>query len=286
MNVVFQGETGAFSESAVRALYPESVAVPRVSMEAVFEAVTCGEVERGVVPIENSLFGSVHVNYDLLLENNVQIVGEVQVRIRHHLLALSGTRPSDIKSVYSHPQALGQCQHYLRSTLPQAEAVPTYDTAGAAQMVASQALRNSAAIASRRAAEQYGLQVVAASIESHHENYTRFLALAAEDAPRSAPMGAAPFKTSVAFALRSNVPGALFKSLATFALRDLDLFKVESRPLVGSPGQYLFYLDVEGSADDEPVGRALAHLGELTALLKVLGSYPQGSTWDEVHQIA
>ena len=283
MNVAFQGETGAYSEAAVRALYPESVAVPKVSMEAVFEAVTCGEVERGVVPIENSLFGSVHVNYDLLLENNVRIVSEVQVRIRHHLLALPGTRPAKVRSVYSHPQALGQCQDYLRSKLPRAEVVPTYDTAGAAKMVASQSLQDSAAIASRRAAEQYGLQVVAASIESHHENYTRFLALAADGAPRPVPARSVPYKTSVAFALRSNVPGALFKSLATFALRDLDLFKVESRPLVGSPGQYLFYLDVEGSAADEAVGRALAHLGELTALLKVLGSYPLGSTWDEAH---
>ncbi len=282
MQVAFQGETGAFSEAAVRALYRESVAVPKVSMEAVFDAVTSGEVERGVVPIENSLFGSVHVNYDLLLESDVRIVDEVQVRIRHHLMALPGTQLSEIKSVYSHPQALGQCQDYLRSMLPVAEVVPTYDTAGAAQMVASQELRSVAAIASKRAAEQYGLHVIAASIESHHENFTRFLALAAGGEPAPPRAGAVPFKTSVAFALQSNVPGALFKSLATFALRDLDLFKVESRPLVGSPGQYLFYLDVEGSATDEPVERALAHLGELTALLKVLGSYPQGSAWDEV----
>ncbi len=281
MKVAFQGETGAFSEAAVRALYRESVAVPKVSMEAVFDAVSGGEVERGVVPIENSLFGSVHVNYDLLLDSDVRIVDEVQVRIRHHLMALPGTPLSEIKSVFSHPQALGQCQDYLRSMLPLAKVIPTYDTAGAAQMVASQELANGAAIASRRAAEQYGLQVIAASIESHHENFTRFLALAAEGAPASAKARAMPFKTSVAFALQSNVPGALFKSLATFALRDLDLFKVESRPLIGSPGQYLFYLDVNGSAADERVERALAHLGELTSLLKVLGSYPQGSAWDE-----
>ncbi len=281
MKVAFQGETGAFSEAAVQALYPKALTVPKVSMEAVFAAVTSGEADCGVVPIENSLFGSVHVNYDLLMASDVRIVDEVKVRIRHHLLALPQTRLSNINSVHSHPQALGQCQDFLRKMLPHAHVVPAYDTAGAAKMVAGRGLRAEAAIASRRAAEEYGLEVVAASIESHHQNFTRFLALASAAGPARAVARAAPLKTSLAFALQSNVPGALFKSLATFALRDLNLFKIESRPLIGSPGEYLFYLDIEGSAEDEGVERALAHLSELTALLKVLGSYPQGKSWDE-----
>ncbi len=276
MKVAFQGEIGAFSEEAVWALYGEVEAVPLPSMEAVFEAVETGRVERGVVPIENSLFGSVHVNYDLLRAHPVQIVGELMLRIRHHLMAVPGATLDDIRRVHSHPQALGQCQTFLRERLPHAEALPTYDTAGAAKMIAEKAQKDLAAIAAERAAVEYGLAVLAADIESHQQNYTRFLALT-----RGAAVPAdtdVALKTSIVFALRKNVPGALFKSLAVFALRDLDLFKVESRPLVGSPGNYLFYLDFEGSIADVPVQRALDHLGEITAQLKVLGSYPQGKT--------
>ena len=276
MNVAFQGEIGAFSEEAVWALYGEVEAVPLPSMEAVFEAVASGRVERGVVPIENSLFGSVHVNYDLLRAHHVHIVAELKLRVRHHLMAAPGTTLDDIRRVHSHPQALGQCQTYLRQRLPQAEAMPAYDTAGAAKMVAEEGQKDLAAIAAERAAVEYGLVVLATDIESHHQNYTRFLALARDG---GVPVDAEGLlKTSIVFALRENVPGALFKSLAVFALRDLDLFKVESRPLVGSPGNYLFYLDFEGSIADEPVQRALDHLGEITAQLKVLGSYPQGET--------
>ena len=276
MRVAFQGEIGAFSEEAVWALYGEAEVVPSPSMEAVFEAVEAGRVERGVVPIENSLFGSVHVNYDLLRAYAVQIVGELKLRIRHHLMAVPGTTLDDIRRVHSHPQALGQCQTFLRQRLPHAKALPTYDTAGAAKMIAEKGQNDLAAIAAERAAVEYGLAVLAADIESHHQNYTRFLALTRGTAvPTDAET---PLKTSIVFALRKNVPGALFKSLAVFALRDLDLFKVESRPLVGSPGNYLFYLDFEGALTDEPVQRALDHLSEITAQLKVLGSYPQGKT--------
>ncbi len=281
MTVAFQGETGAYSESAVRALYPGVRLLPQVSMEDVFAAVVGGRADRGIIPIENSLFGSVHVNYDLLLASEVRVVAEVHVRIRHHLLAVRGAGLSSITSVYSHPQALGQCQTYLRRRLPHAEAVPTYDTAGAARMVAWKGKQHYAAIASRHAASEYGLELLAEDIESHHQNYTRFLALAPSGSARPGALQARPHKISIAFALQTNVPGALFKSLATFVLRDLDLLKIESRPLVGSPGEYLFYLDIEGSLQDVPVARALEHLEELTALLKVLGSYPIGGTWDE-----
>ena len=281
MTVAFQGETGAFSEEAVGALFPEAEAVPLPSFEDVFEAVAEGSVDRAAIPIENSLFGSVHLNYDLLRAHDLVITGELRLRIRHHLMAPPGVALADVRQVYSHPQALGQCQVFLKEKLPQAEAVPAYDTAGAAKQIAQAGRPDAAAIASERAAAEYGLDVLAAGIESNHQNYTRFLALARPEDVTSLPdpgrtSDVGPFKTSLVYAMRQNVPGALFKSLAVFALRDLDLFKIESRPLVGHPGQYLFYLDVEGSTADEPVQRALDHLGEIAADLKVLGSYQHG----------
>lgn len=261
-------------------LYPTAQPVPTASFDAVFEALVHARVDRAVVPIENSLFGSVHANYDLLRAHPVRIVGELQLRIRHHLMAVAGTSLDGVRRVYSHPQALGQCQTFLRERLPHAAPVPAYDTAGAAKMVAAEGKPDAAAIAGERAAEEYGLTVLAAGIESNHQNYTRFLVLVPEATGEAegtqAEAAEAPFKTSVVFSFRQNVPGALFKSLAVFALRDLDLFKIESRPLVGQPGQYLFYLDFAGALADTPVQRALDHLAELTASLKVLGSYRSG----------
>ena len=276
MRIAFQGEIGAFSEEAAKTLFPEAEVVPTASFEEVFTAVAEEAVDRAVVPIENSLFGSVHVNYDLLRAHDVRITGELKLRIRHHLMALPGTTLDAVARVYSHPQGLGQCQAYLQAHLAHAEAVPVYDTAGAAKMVAERQEQDAAAIASRQAATEYGLEVLASGIESNHQNYTRFLVLTREAEADPPPDGAAPVKTSIVYAMRRNVPGALFKSLAVFALRDLDLFKIESRPLVGSPGNYLFYLDLQGSLATEEVRRALDHLGELTSYLKVLGSYPLG----------
>ena len=281
MKVAFQGETGAFSEVAARVLYPGAILVSCPSMEAVFEHVTDGTVEHGVVPIENSLFGSVHINYDLLRSYEVKIIGELMLRVRHYLLAARNTRISSIGQVLSHPQALGQCQRYLKRHLPHARIVPVYDTAGAAKLVAQDANPGTAAIAPRHAAEEYGLEILAESIESHTQNFTRFLALALPSAAPAPKMTSLPYKTSVAFDLRSNVPGALFKSLAVFALRELDLYKIESRPLVGSPGKYLFYLDVAGSLSNPLVQRALEHLQEITGELHILGSYPVGEVWDD-----
>ncbi len=275
MKIAFQGEIGAFSEEAARALFPEAEPTPCPSFEAVFDAVASGAAARGVIPIENSLFGSVHVNYDLLRARDLRITAEHHLRVRHCLMALPGVTLADVRTVYSHPQALGQCAAFLRERLPHAEAVPAYDTAGAAKMVAAEDRRDAAAIAGAQAAAEYGLEVLAESIESNHQNFTRFLALARQaDAPVPASDGA-PLKTSIVYAQRENVPGCLFKSLAVFALRDIDLFKIESRPLVGSPGQYLFYLDLAGSVADAPVRRALDHLGEIAAFVKVLGSYPR-----------
>jgi prephenate dehydratase len=281
MKVAFQGEVGAFSEEACSYLYPDAEVQPHSSFEAVFDAVHEGSVDRGVVPIENSLHGSVHSNYDLLEEHELRIVGEVNLRIRHNLLALPGVCLEEIRVVESHPQALGQCRRFLRETLPQARIVPSYDTAGAARAVSSCGDRSVAAVASRRAGEEYGLALLAEGIESNHQNYTRFLALARDpEAGESADTRGDDFKTSIVYAMRDNVPGALFKSLAVFALREIDLFKIESRPLVGSPGQYLFYLDVAGRASDDKVRRAIGHLEEIAAYVKLLGSYERGEVVD------
>jgi prephenate dehydratase len=279
MRVAFQGETGAFSEDAVRALFPTSEPIPFLSFDAVFEAVASGEVDRGVIPIENSLFGSVHANYDLLQSNDLWITDEISVRIRHHLMGLPGTRLEDIRKVYSHPQALGQCSKFLRERLSHVEAIPAYDTAGSAKMIASRGERDAGAIASLQAAREYGLEILAHNIENNQHNYTRFLALARkEEGEPSVPEG--PAKTSIVYAMRENVPGALFKSLAVFALRDLDLYKIESRPLIGSPGNYLFYLDLQGSIGSDVVQRAIEHLREIAAFVRVLGSYPIGRMLD------
>jgi prephenate dehydratase len=281
MNVAFQGEIGAFSEEAALALYPGAPLLPMASFEAVFEAVEDGRAQVAVVPIENSLHGSVHTNYDLLREHRVRIIGEVQLRIRHHLMAMPGTTIEGIERVHSHPQALGQCREFLRSRLPGAEAVPSYDTAGAAKRLVGGPSGRDAAIASERAALEYGLEVLARGIESDQGNFTRFLAIAPMPEATAAVTESGPgevMKTSVLYAPKENLPGALFKSLAVFALRDIDLFKIESRPLIGSPGQYIFYLDLAGSRSDEAVLHALAHLEEIAAFVKVLGSYPRGRT--------
>lgn len=279
MKIAFQGELGAFSEEAARAVFEQPDLQPQATFEDVFEAVTGRSVDRAVIPIENSVFGSVRLNYDLLrTTHDVQITRELQLRIRHHLLGMAGATMDAIEVVRSHPQALGQCRQFLRQRLPSARTDAVYDTAGAAREVADQGQSHVAAIASRAAADQYGLQVLQSEVEDDPENYTRFLVIARSPDGGPPAVVEEPMKTSVVFRLQENVPGALFKSLAVFALRELDLFKIESRPHVGQPGQYLFYLDVEGSAADEPVERALGHLDEITTELRVLGSYPQGET--------
>lgn len=272
LTVAYQGEPGAYSEQAVRRLFPGSVATGKPAFEDVFEALATGAVNRAVVPVENTLFGSVHIVYDLLRAHAVRIVAETELRIRHCLLALPGATLEALREVRSHPQALGQCAAFLRGHLPHAQAVPAHDTAGAARIVRDEGRREVAAIAAHHAAAVYGLDVLAEGIETNEQNFTRFLALARpEDAPAEAADG--PAKTSVVFSLKRNVPGALFKSLAVFALRDIDLYKIESRPLVGHPGHYLFYLDVAGHEHDPELSRALGHLGEITEEVRVLGSY-------------
>jgi prephenate dehydratase len=281
MKAAYQGETGAFSETALQALYPDAERVPCLSFENVFEAVETGRVDRGIIPIENSLHGSVHQNYDLLREHRLRIDAEVQVRIRHCLLTNSGGKLAGIKRVFSHPQALGQCRSYLKMNLPEAEIIPAYDTAGAAKMVSESGSTEHAAVASSSAGLEYGLISLANGIESNHQNYTRFLSLGRSDDPGLGLHGhsvSEARKTSILYAQKENIPGGLFKSLAVFALRDIDLFKIESRPLVGSPGKYLFYLDFSGSPSDDFVRLALKHLEEVAAQVTILGSYPVGIT--------
>ena len=267
--VAFQGERGAYSEIAARSFFGKQIRlVPCLSFDLVFKIVEKGSARFGVIPVENSLAGSIHQNYDLLLKHNLQIIGEQNVRIVHNLIVNPGVRPRAIRRILSHPQALMQCQK-LTSRMKGAEIVPTYDTAGSVKRIKEEALLEGAAIASELAAEIYGMEIVKRQIQDNSENYTRFLVLSKRtQIPRAAD------KTSIVFSIK-NMPGALFRSLSVFALRDIDLYKIESRPLAGKPWEYLFYIDFIGATHEETVKRALDHLGEYAAMLRVLGSYPR-----------
>ncbi len=267
--MAFQGERGAFSEEAAIVHFGADVSpIPCRSFSEVFTAVSTGGADFGVVPIENSLTGSVYSNYDLLMEHALHIVGETEVRIRHCLLCLPGVGLEKVRRVLSHPQALSQCERSLRALLPWAELVPMYDTAGSAKVLKEKGLKDAAAVAGRRAAEIYGLVVVKEGIEDSAENYTRFLILSPKPA---CPEGAA--KTSVVFAVE-NVPGALYRCLEPFATRGIDLANIESRPLRGRRWEYIFYLDFVGNLQEKPVREALEELRKRTEFLRVLGCYP------------
>lgn len=273
MKVAFQGEPGAYSEQAVFDYYGEVETVPCESFDAIFNSVASGESDVALAPIENSLAGSIHQNYDLLLQHDLQIVGEYLLRVRHCLIALPGVEKKDIKKAISHPQALGQCAAYLRNLNIKPETV--YDTAGSVKMLKESKARDTAAIASKRAAEIYEMQILEEGIEDNAENYTRFLAVGREPVvPEDDPHAGGGAKTSIVFTLK-NQPGSLFKAMSVFALRDIDLTKIESRPLQGKPWEYLFYIDFIGSTNDEVTKRALDHLGEYAMTLRVLGSYPR-----------
>lgn len=266
MQLAYQGEPGAFSEAAAERLVPGAETVPYRTFEDVFAAVASGAVTHGVLPMENSVGGSIHRNYDLLSEHELPIVGEVELKVEHNLLALPGVGIADIRRVYSHPQALAQCERFLQS-LQGVDIVATYDTAGSARLIRDDRLRDTGAIASRRAADVFGLAVVRERVQDYDANITRFIAIGRE----AAPLGA-PDKTSIVFTL-SNTPGALFKALSVFALRDIDLAKLESRPLRGRPWEYQFYVDLNASRDEPACARALEHLAEFAASVRVLGSY-------------
>jgi prephenate dehydratase len=267
-SVAIQGEKGAFSEMAARQLLGTSPEiVPCERFDDVFQALKAGKVDAAVLPIENTLHGSVHENYDHLLRYRLPIVGETNVRIVHNLIAAAGVSLKKIKRVFSHPVALNQCLDYLAAN-PQWERVPFYDTAGSVKMIVADGLKDSAAIASSAAAETYGARILRRSIEDDRQNFTRFFLLG-----NLAPLnGRGPKKISVVFATR-NVPGALFRALSALALRDLSLTKIESRPLRGKPWEYLFYVDFLGDLGEENVKNALGHLEETADTLTVLGCY-------------
>ncbi|HUG52219.1 MAG TPA: prephenate dehydratase [Vicinamibacteria bacterium] len=272
----YQGAPGAFSEDAARALVGDKVPLlPCWKFEDVFLAVESGQAAHGVLPIENTLAGSVQASYDLLAERSLTIVGETVRRIRHALLAPRGAQVPALRQVLSHPVALAQCEGFFRRHA-HIEPVPVYDTAGAVERVVREGRTEQGAIASRRAADLYGADVLEESVEDHPENYTRFL-LVTTAARASAAASASPrasHKTSLVFRV-ANRPGALVECLGHFASRGVDLAKIESRPLRGRPFEYMFYLDLIGDAADSSVAEALAGLRRSTTMLRILGSYPR-----------
>jgi prephenate dehydratase len=270
----FQGERGAFSEEAAQMLLgPDAQVMPCQRFEQVFLALSEGRVNAAVVPIENTLHGSVHENYDHLLRFRLPIVAETNLRIVHNLIAPPGTRMADVRRVYSHPVALNQCLRFFE-THPKIERVQFYDTAGSVKHLMDHPEPGTAAIASAIAAEIYGARILKKSIEDDHRNFTRFFLLR-KKAPKS-KTGEGEWKTSIVFSLR-NVPGALFRAMSVFALRDINLAKIESRPLRGRPWEYHFYVDLLASAADPAAARALAHLSEFAENVHVLGTYPRGA---------
>lgn len=268
LRVGYQGAPGAYSEAAAFAHFGDQIeAIPFGSFDEVFEAAESGGIERGLLPIENSLAGSIHRNYDLLLRHNLHIVGEEFLRVSHCLLGLPGAKLENVRRVISHPQALAQCEQSLKALNVEVEV--GYDTAGSAAHIAQLGDPTLGALASIHAAKVYRLQVLQEAFEDDPANYTRFLAVSKE---AETPGGEA--KTSIVFSL-VNEPGVMFKALSAFALRDIDLTKLESRPLMGKPWEYLFYIDFAGSIAELKFQRALDNLAELAPLLRVLGSYPR-----------
>jgi prephenate dehydratase len=271
--VGFQGELGAFSQVAASQLAPGHTPIPFGSFDQVFEAAANGKVSAAVIPIENTLHGSVHENYDHLLKYNLPIHGETFVRIVHNLIVPPKVKRSQIRRVYSHPVALNQCRHFFENN-PGFEKTSFYDTAGSVKMLMEQDLQDAGAIASATAAEIYGARILEKSIEDDRQNYTRFFLLNKPSSKRSGKrIPEIRYKTSVVFTTR-NIPGALFRALSAFALRDLNLTKIESRPLRGTPWDYLFYVDFIGHTDDQVTGYALGHLAEVADMWRVLGCYP------------
>ncbi len=274
MKTAFQGELGAFSQQAIRQLLgPRAEPVPFQRFDEVFAALRGNKVDAAVLPIENTLHGSVHENYDLLLRYDFEITAETSVRIVHNLIAPPGVTFERVRKAYSHPVALNQCLDFFRSH-KRIERVTFYDTAGSVKMIMKERPNNAAAIASELAAKIYGGKILRREIEDDRQNFTRFFLLEpAGSRPRTVRGGAKnPWKTSLVFSTK-NIPGALFRALSALALRDLNLVKIESRPLRGKPWEYLFYLDLMGRSNDPVVQKALGHLEELADFLRVLGTY-------------
>jgi prephenate dehydratase len=286
MKVAIQGERGSFSHEAAEQMLPRSTVIPCARSAEVFDRVQQGSVAAAVIPIENSLAGTVAEHADLLLTHEVFIQAEFLLRIVHNVIAAPGVKLSALRKVFSHPVALDQCRNFFRHQ-PGIEPVPFYDTAGSVKHVVTHRLPDAAGIASRHAAGEYSGKILQAGIEDDKRNYTRFFLIrksavkTGKPAPQKGSRASVPSyqrliphganKTSIAFKVK-NVPGALFKSLSVFALRDISLSKIESRPLRGRPWEYVFYVDFL-RGDDEPARNALRHLSEVAEFVKVLGIY-------------
>lgn len=265
--VAFQGERGAYSELAALKYFGGKIQLsPSLTFSSVFAKVKDGLCDAGIAPIENSLFGSVSENYDLLAEHSLFICGEVSLQINHCLLSHTKYKLNELQKIYSHPQALGQCSNFLNKL--KAQIIPVYDTAGAAKMIAENEEPFSAAIAGEPAAKAYGMNILQKQIQNNLKNYTRFLIICKDYSQKKIRNP----KTSICFELK-DAPGALFKALSVFALRDIDLTKIESRPIPSRTFEYRFYADMKGNLQDDKIQKALNHLKEIAVFVKELGSY-------------
>lgn len=268
--VAFQGEKGAYSEEAATLFFGSSSnSKPYRSLSEVFGAVEEELVDAGIVPIENSLEGSVNQTYDLLLSSELKVSGEVVLRVTHCLIANKKMSLESVKTVYSHPQALAQCRNFLDNL--KCEVTPTYDTAGSVKLIKEKKLMDSCAIASERAAKIYKMAILARGIEDDKNNYTRFFVLSRKDSPYTGKD-----KTSIIFSTK-NTPGALYSALKEFAVRRINLTKIESRPTRMTPWEYNFYLDFEGHRSEEKCKKAVEGLEKKSLFVKILGSYPRWS---------
>jgi prephenate dehydratase len=280
MKTAFQGIHGAYSELAAREVLGRRITtVPCATFEGVFEQVERGGADRGVIPIENSLAGSIHQNYDLLLNHRLHIVGETHLRIEHVLMCHPGTGFSRLTTVRSHPQALAQCSEFFR-THRSLVAEPYFDTAGAAESLTHGDRRDISAIAGEYAARLYRLKILRRNIENSRNNFTRFLVVARSPwRAGHTDVGGTPgrrTRSSIVFTPAMNRPGILFHILGVFALREIDLLKIESRPDPRAPFEYLFYADVAGGPHEPRVARAFEHLQEVVSHFRLLGTYPAG----------
>lgn len=277
----YQGISGAYSEMAAESFVKKSSLknteyIGYKSFDEIFANVENAHLLYGVVPVENSLAGSIHRNFDLLGKHNLKVIGEVYVHVNHQLLGLKNAKISDIRQIYSHPQALMQCEHNVKDFLPLATMVEHFDTAGSAEYVAKQADKSKASLASIKAGQAYGLKVLKKDFQDDKDNYTRFLVIAREYANfknlNKLNSDKNKFKTSIIFTTE-NISGSLFKSLSCFALRDINLNKIESRPIPKNPWKNQFYLDFEGKYNDEIIISALNNLKDYASEIKILGSY-------------
>lgn len=266
--VAYQGEEGAYSEEGALSLFPGAELKPYSSIRKVFEAVEVGRVDLGLVPMDNSQAGSINETYDLFLKHGLHLVGETVVRVDHCLLALPGSALDDLTEVISHPQAIAQSEEFLNSLSVGIRA--EYDTAGAAKRIFEEKLEGTAAIASRRAGELYGLDVLAEKIQTYPDNYTRFGALS-----RSPEALDDANKSSLVFGV-GHVAGSLYRCIGAFAERHLSLSKLESRPRAGRPWEYVFYVDVEAPAAEPAMVEALGEVSEHATFTRLLGSYASG----------